>query len=63
MKICKNFIISLGDMNFWKLANQPLLYEPEVAVFSDITEGIMEINHFSIYYESNKHTFIKLHRT
>ena len=50
-------------MSFWKLANQPLPYEPEVAVFCDVTEAVMKINHFSVCYESNKHTFIKIHRT
>ena len=63
MKMRKNFIICLGDMSFWKLANQPLPYEPEVAVFCDVIEAVMKKNHFSVCYESNKHTFIKIHRT
>ena len=63
MKIRKNFIICLGDMSFWKLANQPLPYEPEVAVFCDVTEAVMKINLFSVCYESNKQTFITIHRT
>ena len=63
MKIRKNFIICLGDMSFWKLANQPLPYEPEVAVFGDVTDAVMKINLFSVCYESNKHIFIKTHRT
>ena len=46
-------------MSFWKLANQPLPYEPEVAVFGDVTEAIMKINLFSVCYQNNKHTFIK----
>ena len=50
-------------MSFWKLANQPLPYEPEVAVFGDVTEAIMKINLFSVCYQNNKHTFIKIHRT
>ena len=40
MKIRKNFIICLGDISFWKLGNQPLSYEPEVAVFCDVTEAV-----------------------
>ena len=63
MKIRKNFIICLGDMSFWKLANQPWSYEPEVVVFCDVTEAVMKINLFSVYYECNKHIFIKIHRT
>ena len=63
MKICKNFIICLGDMSFWKLANQTLLYEPEVSIFDDVTEAVMKINLFSVCYESNKRTFIKINRT
>ena len=63
MEINKNFIICLGDMSFQKLANQPLPYEPEIAVFCDVTEAAMKINRFSVCYKSNKHTFIKIHRT
>ena len=63
MKIRKNFIICLRDMSFWKLANQPLPYEPGVAVFCDVTEATMKINRFSVCYKSNKHSFIKIHRT
>ena len=64
MKIRKNFIICLGDMSFWKLANQPLPYELEFAVFCDVIEVVMKINpmnRFSVCCESNKHTFIKIH--
>ena len=50
-------------MSFWKLADQPLLYEPEVAVFGDATEAVMKLNLFSVCYESNKHTSIKIRRT
>ena len=63
MKICKNLIICLGDMSFWKLANQALPYESEFAVFCDFTEAVTKINRFSVCYESNKHTFIKIHGT
>ena len=31
-------------MSFWKLANQHLPYEPESAVFCDVTEAVMKIN-------------------
>ena len=50
-------------MSFWKLANQPVPYEPEVVVFCDVTKAVMKINHFSLCYESHKHTCIKIHRT
>ena len=45
-------------MSFWKLANQPLLYEPKVAGFCDITEAVMKIYHFTVCSES-----IKIDRT
>ena len=50
-------------MSFWKLPNQPLPYKQEVAVFCDVTEAVTKINRFSVCYESNKHTFIKIHIT
>ena len=50
-------------MSLWKLANQPLPYELEVAAPSDVTEAVRKINGFSVCYESNKHTFKKIHRT
>ena len=53
MKIHKNFLIYLGDMSFWKLANQPLPYEPEVAIFCDVTDAVMKINHISVCYAIN----------
>ena len=46
------------SMSFWKLANQPLLYEPKVAGFCDITEAVMKIYHFTVCSES-----IKIDRT
>ena len=59
MKIRKNFIICLGDMRFWELANQPLPYVPKVAVLCDVTETVMKIKRFSVSYESNKTHFHK----
>ena len=50
-------------MSFWKLVNLPLQYEPEVAVFCDVTEAVMKINSSSVCYKSHKHTFMKIHRT
>ena len=47
-------------MSFWKSENQSLPYEPEVAVFCDVTEAVVKINLFSVCYESNKYTNIEL---
>ena len=62
-EILQEFHNLFGDMSFWKLPNQPLPYEPGVAVFCDVTEALMKTNHFTVCYESNKHPFIKIHRT
>ena len=42
-----------------KLANQPLPYETEVAVFCDVTEVVMKINSFSVCYENHKQILSK----